>query len=383
MRKLYKDASLQIIFSVTLMSILGATSIPPAYPRLMSDLQLTSQSVQLVLIAFAFPGVFITPILGIFSDRVGRKSILIPSLFLFGFAGGACALAPTFEILLVLRVLQGIGAAPLGALNVTLVGDLYTEEERSTALGYNLGVLNTGAALFPILGGALAIFGWFYPFLIPFVAIPIGIIVIKYLKNPEPKEKQEIKVYLKESFHILKKKEVLTVLIAVFFAFLFVYGPLYAVYPLILEGSFGASTFVIGLIISVEAISAAIVSWQMGKIKEKISEQTLIKVSMLFYASAFILIPFLNNIYLFLIPCVLLGVGFGINITSIQLILTKAAPLKNRAILISIYRTVMRWGQTTGPFLIILLLFSGFFSIYIIFTFFALGSFVLMVFLLR
>src|SRR3712207_7363843 len=73
-----------------------------------------------------------TPLLGVLSDRYGRKKILVPALILFGLAGGACAFARSFELLLALRFFQGMGAAALGTLNVTVIGDIYEGRERSS-----------------------------------------------------------------------------------------------------------------------------------------------------------------------------------------------------------------------------------------------------------
>ena len=75
----------------------------------------------------------------------------------------------------------------MGAMNVTLIGDLlYSERELTAALGYNSSVLNVGTASYPAIGGALATFRWFYPFALPLVAIPIGFLVLFSLNNPEP-----------------------------------------------------------------------------------------------------------------------------------------------------------------------------------------------------
>jgi MFS transporter, ACDE family, multidrug resistance protein len=78
-----------------------------------------------------------------------------------------------------------MGASALGTLNVTVIGDIYAGRERSAALGYNSSVLSVGTASYPAIGGALAAFGWFYPFALAFVAIPIGLLVL-FSATPNP-----------------------------------------------------------------------------------------------------------------------------------------------------------------------------------------------------
>jgi len=123
--EVHKDRNLHIIFGVTLMAVLGTSSVSPAFPEVQEVFGVSRGQVALLITFFTLPGVLLTPVMGALSDRFGRRRILIPSLLLFGLAGGACALARNFELLLALRALQGAGAASLGALNITLVGDLY------------------------------------------------------------------------------------------------------------------------------------------------------------------------------------------------------------------------------------------------------------------
>jgi MFS family permease len=95
----------------------------------------------------------------VLSDHHGRRKIRVPALLLFGAAGGACVFARGFQHLLALRAFQGVGAAALGALNLTVIGDTYGVRERPSALGPNPRVLSVGTASYPAGGGALASFG--------------------------------------------------------------------------------------------------------------------------------------------------------------------------------------------------------------------------------
>jgi MFS family permease len=95
------------------MAMLGTASISPAFPEIQEVFGVSRGQVAMLISVFTLPGVLLTPVVGALSDRFGRRKILVPSLLLFGLAGGACALARNFELLLVLRALQGTGAASL------------------------------------------------------------------------------------------------------------------------------------------------------------------------------------------------------------------------------------------------------------------------------
>lgn len=194
-RRVYKDHNLHVLWGVTLMAVLGTSSVTPAFPTIVRELGISSGQVGLLITFFTLPGIVMTPLLGILSDRYGRKNILVPALLLFGLAGGACAFARDFDLLLALRFFQGMGAAALGTLNVTVIGDIYDGRERSSALGYNSSVLSVGTASYPAIGGLLATLGWFYPFALPFAAIPIAIVVMFSLHNPEPRNDDRLRDY--------------------------------------------------------------------------------------------------------------------------------------------------------------------------------------------
>lgn len=199
-----------------------------------------------------------TPVLGVLADRHGRKKILVPSLMLFGIAGGACAFAPNFNILLFLRLLQGIGAASLGSLNATIIGDLYSGEECTTALGYNASILSIGVAGYPVIGGALALVGWHYPFILPVFAIPIGLVVLFSLKSPEPRNEQSLREYLENALQSMENREVIVLSVGSIVTFIILYGSYLTYFPLLIGATFGSSTFVIGLIMSSVALTTAL-----------------------------------------------------------------------------------------------------------------------------
>lgn len=146
-------------------------------------LHITNVQAGWLISAFTLPEIFITPIAGFATDRWGRKKALVPSLFVFALAGVALFFLHDFKTIILLRLVQGIGAASLGSLNITLIGDFYKGTAKPEAMGYNASVLSLSTALYPLIGGTLAGFGWYFPFLLPLPAPVTLFLLIVALKS--------------------------------------------------------------------------------------------------------------------------------------------------------------------------------------------------------
>jgi MFS family permease len=247
------------------------------------------------------------------------------------------------------RVLQGAGAASLGSLNSTLVGDIYPKDERSTVMGYVASVLSVGTASYPAIGGALALLGWHFPFLLPLLALPVAWAVLFRLDNPEPKREDSFMNYMKESLQNIKSPEIITLFVSSFVVFVILFGAYLTYLPLLMNDKFESSSLEIGLMLTSMSVITAITSAFLGKINRFFSERQMILLGFTAYAIAFALIPLMNNILMLLIPIVVFGLGHGMNFPSIQSHLTKVAPLKYRGMFMSFNGMVLRIGQTTGP----------------------------------
>ena len=346
---LLRDPNLHVIFGVTLMAVLGVSSITPAFPQIAEALNLTLHQVGLLVAIFTLPGATLTPILGVLGDRYGRKRVLVPSLVLFAVAGTACGFARDFHLLLWLRLFQGLGAAALGALNMTIVGDLYSGWKRATVMGYNASVLSIGTALYPVAGGLLALLGWYYPFFLPILAVPVALMVLWRLQTPEPSSDQGLSEYLRNTFLAIRNPQALVLFFASLITFVILYGAYLTYLPFLLRQSFDASPVLIGLLFSATSVATAITSFRLGRLARRFSPQKLIYAGFILYALSMTALPLAPTITLLLLPAALFGVANGISIPSILTMLTGLAPAEYRGAFMSVNATVLRMGQTLGP----------------------------------
>jgi EmrB/QacA subfamily drug resistance transporter len=119
--------------------------------------------------------VFIVPF-GRYADIIGRRKIFLAGLIVFTFASLGCAVAPSENLLIGARFLQGIGGAMLFSTSVAIVTQVYGPGERGWALGITIATVYAGLSIGPFLGGILTDrFGWPSIFL---VNVPIGLVTL-------------------------------------------------------------------------------------------------------------------------------------------------------------------------------------------------------------
>jgi EmrB/QacA subfamily drug resistance transporter len=110
------------------------------------------------------------------ADRFGHKRVFLQGVALFTAASLLCAIAPSLELLIAFRILQGIGAALIAPASLAIVLDSFPAEKRATAVGLWGAAAAAAAATGPTLGGALVeLSDWRLVFL---VNLPLGAAIV-------------------------------------------------------------------------------------------------------------------------------------------------------------------------------------------------------------
>ncbi len=331
------------------MGMMTVAIIVPAFPTMVEALGVTEQSIGLLITVYTLPNFLFLPLAGILADRLGRRRVLIPSLFLFGIFGVGCTFAPDFNILLILRALQGIGGAPMLAVTGAIIGDLFSGQKRAEAMGINNTILYGGYIVYPLIGGALAGLAWNYPFLSFIIAIPLGFVALTSLHSPEPRSKPSLKDYLGDALHYLKSLKVLWLFSAAVITYILLYGAYLTYFSLLLGDRFQASPSTIGLFVSIMGLVTAITSSQAGRLSQRFSAVRLLISAFVIYALALAIILVVHNLWLCLLPTLLFGIAHGLNLPSQRFIAAGVTPLEYRAGFMAINNTMVHLGMTVGP----------------------------------
>ncbi|WP_189111578.1 multidrug effflux MFS transporter [Streptomyces camponoticapitis] len=127
----------------------------PALPSIAEDLHSGAAAAQLTLTAMLAGLALGQLVFGPLSDAIGRRVPLLVGVAVHILASVLCAFAPSFAVLDVLRVLQGLGAATSTVVTMAIVRDLYEGTAAATILSRLMLVLGTAPVLAPTIGGAV------------------------------------------------------------------------------------------------------------------------------------------------------------------------------------------------------------------------------------
>ncbi|MEO0092380.1 MAG: MFS transporter [candidate division WOR-3 bacterium] len=169
-----------------------SSALNVALPAIAKEFSLDAVLLSWVATSFILSAaIFMVP-LGRIADIYGRKKIFLYGIILYGIASFLPVIIKSAFLLLLSRVLQGIGGAMIFGTSVAILTSVYPIGERGKALGINVSAVYLGLSLGPILGGILTQhFGWRSIFLINIpLSIIVIILVLEKLK-PEWAEAQE------------------------------------------------------------------------------------------------------------------------------------------------------------------------------------------------
>ena len=183
--------TLAIVSIGLFMMVLDNLVVNVALPSIRHDLGASIQTLEWTVNSYILAYAVLLLTGAALGDRLGRKRMFIGGIALFTAGSAAAALSPTIGFLIAARATQGVAAALVTPLTLTLLAEAFPPEQRGLALGVWSGISGIGVALGPLVGGALTqVASWHWIF---WVNVPIGIALIPLAATRLVESRGEVK----------------------------------------------------------------------------------------------------------------------------------------------------------------------------------------------
>jgi len=345
----FTKITLLLVSTLTVMS--GAT-IAPSLPAMREYFADVPNADYLVRLALTLPALLIAlgaPVVGVIIDRLGRKSLLLIALILYGLAGSSGLILNTLNLILIGRVLLGISVAGIMTTATTLIADYYIGNARAQFLGLQAGFMGLGGVVFLSFGGFLADINWRFPFAIYLFSLILFFLALFFL--PEPDRNLAVNISGDISLETPQKLPVklifLTYGLGIISQIVFYLIPVQL--PFYLKQLFAANASQSGLAIALATLMSAIVSLSYRQIKARLSFIAIYGIAFLNLGIGYLFIS-LGNIYgIVLLGLAIAGTGLGLIIPNMNLCLVSVSPDAMRGRILSGVTTSIFLGQFLSP----------------------------------
>ncbi|WP_225728196.1 MULTISPECIES: MDR family MFS transporter [unclassified Nocardia] len=164
---------IRLLVAATFVVILNETIMINAIPRLMSDLDVTERSAQWVSTAFMLTMAAVIPVTGWFLQRVTTRRAYTIAMGVFLTGTALAAVAPSFPVLLLGRVVQAGGTAVMMPLLMTTLMTVVAEHDRGRVMGNVTLAMSVAPAMGPVISGLVlqvASWRWLFALVLPIAA---------------------------------------------------------------------------------------------------------------------------------------------------------------------------------------------------------------------
>ena len=341
---------LAVIFVTVFIDLLGFGIIIPLLPFYAESFGASAFAIGLLGTSFSLMQFVFSPIWGRWSDRIGRKPIILLGLM------GSCvsylvlALATSLTLVFVARILGGIAGANIPTAQA-YIADVTTPENRAKGMGMVGAAFGLGFIFGPAIGGVLSRISPEAPMWTASALCLSNFIAAWFLlpesraANPETKGLGRL-----DAFRHAMTKPTLVLLLALYFIVTAAFSGFEATFALFSESRFGFTAASIGFLFAYIGVVLALVQGVLvHKVVKRVGEARLIPVAIFAIAVGVGLVPFAWSVPTLLVALAVLALGMGFNSPALSAMVSKTADADDQGGTLGLASSLASLGRVVGP----------------------------------
>ncbi len=346
------------VFVVVMTLFIDATGfgmIIPLLPFYAETFQAGSAALGILIASFPLMQFIFSPILGRISDNVGRKPVLVISILTSAASFILFAVANSFFILLLSRIVAGLATET--AVAQAYIADITSKKERASGIGKVGAAHGAGFIIGPAIGGTLSVYGFSAPGLAAvFLTVLNLLFVLFFLPESLPQKDSILQMVTNSNDGFLRKlldafsKPLIGTVLVIFFIVFLSWSAIPVIMPLLGVIFFGFGSVEMSyFFIYMGTIQ---IVWQgvlIGRLTEKIGEEKLIAFGPLLLMLGIFLMPLIPNIVIFVFSLTMISIASGMMRTVVPSFISKISPANEQGGILGVTNGVASIARVPGP----------------------------------
>ena len=341
---------LVIIFVTVFIDLLGFGIIIPLLPFYAESFGASALAIGLLGTSFSLMQFLFSPIWGRWSDRIGRKPIILVGLLGSCLSYVTLALANTLVLLFIARIVGGIAGANIPTAQA-YIADITTPENRARGMGLVGAAFGLGFIFGPALGGLLSRFSPETPMWCA-AALCFANFVAAWFLLPESRVASVATKTLgrMEAFRQAIGKPTLLLVLFLYFIVTMAFSGFEATFARFTQARFGYTAASIGFLFTFIGVIIAVVQGVLiGRVVKRVGERKVIPVAIAAIAISIGMLPFVWNVPTLLVSLGLLAMGMGFNNPSLSSLVSKLSHEDDQGGILGLASSVASLGRVVGP----------------------------------
>lgn len=344
-----KKSSLLTIFFVVFFDLLAFGIVIPILPYYSHSFGATGLQLGWLMAVYSLAQFIFSPLWGSLSDRIGRRPVLLGTIFLGALMMLLTAFAQSYETLLLARLLAGVFAANISTASA-YIADITSEENRAKGMGIIGAGYGLGFIFGPALGGFLSTHGYSLPILCA-AGLGFANFVFALFVLPEPPREGKVAVRSRwvgwtQALANPRTRWPITL----FSLHTLAFTQLEVVFALFMLARFGLQAQSAGFFLAgMGVVSAILQGGLIGRLARRYGEGSLIPVAFFFFFVSIIAAAYAPTPLLFGICLIGVAIGMGIGSPSLSSLASKGADPSSRGSVMGIYQSGGSLARVVGP----------------------------------
>ncbi len=341
---------LVIIFVTVFIDLLGFGIIIPLLPFYAESFGANALTIGLLGTSFSLMQFLFSPIWGRWSDRIGRRPIILVGLMGSCVSYLALALAGSLTLVFVARIIGGIAGANIPVAQA-YIADVTTPANRAKGMGMIGAAFGLGFIFGPAIGGILSRVSPETPMWCA-SALCLANFVAAWFLLPESRTASNTTKGLgrMEAFRHALARPTLLLLLSLYFIVTLAFSGFETTFALFSEAKFGFTTSTIGFVFAfIGVVLATVQGVLVGRVVKLVGERRLIPLAILSIAIGIGMIPFVWNIPTLLVALFVLAVGMGFNNPALSSMVSKLADQDDQGGILGLASSIASLGRVVGP----------------------------------